>query len=104
MSTDFLEILRYQTSYKSVGPNCCLRADRRSDLKKLIVAFHNFAKVTKNLRDFKSLSYVHIFMSVLVTVAVELRSQTKPLALLGNGRTAECLVIVLWIIMLFQHI
>jgi len=36
-------------------------------------------------------------MSMSVTVAMEFRRQTKPLVLLENCRTTECLVIVLWL-------
>jgi hypothetical protein len=37
-----------------------------------------------------------------VTVGTEFRRQTKPLALLGNGRTTEYLVIVRLITLLIQ--
>jgi hypothetical protein len=48
------------------------------------------------------LSYVLVFVSMTVTLAMEFLSQTKPLELLGNGRTAECLMIVLLITALIQ--
>jgi hypothetical protein len=49
-----IEILKYQISRKSVlwKPSCFMREDgrkdRRTDITKLIVAFHNFANAPKN--------------------------------------------------------
>ena len=43
-------------------------------------------------------------MSVPVTVAMKFRRQTTQLALLGNGRTTESLVIILCITGLIQHV
>jgi hypothetical protein len=47
-STDFLKIIKYKISWKSVQwePSCFIRTDRR-DMTKLIIAFHNFAKEPK---------------------------------------------------------
>ena len=49
-STDFREKLKYQMSSKSIQwePSCSTRAHRRTDTTKLIVAFRNFANVSKN--------------------------------------------------------
>ena len=43
---DFRKIPKYQISWKSIQwePSCSMRTDRRTDIKKLIVAFRNFAK------------------------------------------------------------
>ena len=48
--TDFVEILKYQISWKSVQwqPNCSMRTDGRTDTTKLTVAFRNFANTSKN--------------------------------------------------------
>ena len=49
-ATYFLKIIKYQISRKSVQweLTCTKRMDRRVDITKLIVAFHNFAKAPKN--------------------------------------------------------
>ena len=48
-STDFLKILEYQISWKSVQwkPSCSIRTDGRTDMTKLTVAFRNFANAPK---------------------------------------------------------
>jgi len=48
-STDFLEILKYKLSWKSVQweLSCSMRTDRQTDMTKLIVAFRNFGKAHK---------------------------------------------------------
>jgi len=46
----FRKILKYQISLKSVqlAPSCFMRTDRRTDMRKLIIAFRKFAKAPKN--------------------------------------------------------
>jgi hypothetical protein len=46
---DFGKILKYQISWKPVQrkPSCSMRTDRRTNMKKLIVAFRNFANAPK---------------------------------------------------------
>jgi len=46
----FLEILKNQISRKTVQwePSCSMRTDGRTDMTKLIVAFRNFMKASKN--------------------------------------------------------
>ena len=49
-STDFRKMLEYQISWNSVRwePSCSVRTDGRTDMTKLIVAFHDFANAPKN--------------------------------------------------------
>jgi hypothetical protein len=49
-STDFRKKLKFQVSSKSVywEPSCSMRADGQTDMRKLIVAFRNFANAPKN--------------------------------------------------------
>ena len=55
--TDFWKILKYQISWQSVQwEQSCYR---RTDIMKLIVAFHNFAKAPKNGSCSKSLRIPH---------------------------------------------
>ena len=55
--TDFRKILEYQILGKSVQwePSCSMRADGRTDVTKLIVAFRNFANAPTN-GSFKSVT------------------------------------------------
>ena len=57
LSTDFRKIPEYQISWKSLQwkPSCSIRTEgqaereRRTDMTKLIVVFHNFANASKKL-------------------------------------------------------
>ena len=55
-STDFLKILKYQISWKSVQwePSCSMRTDRE---KNLTVVFRNFSKAPKNWDTISCLSW-----------------------------------------------
>jgi hypothetical protein len=46
----FRKIHKYQISWKSVHwePSCSIQTDGRTDMKKLIVAFHSYANAPKN--------------------------------------------------------
>jgi hypothetical protein len=50
-STYFGKILKYQLSWKTVQwePSCFMRKDRRTDRKKLTVAFRNFANAANTM-------------------------------------------------------
>ena len=50
-STNFRKIPKYQISLKSVQcePSCSVRTDRRTDMTKLIIAFHNFANAPEKM-------------------------------------------------------
>jgi hypothetical protein len=50
-STKVRKILNYKSLWKFIqcGPSCSMRTDGRTDTRKLIVAFHNFAKARKML-------------------------------------------------------
>ena len=52
LSTGFRKIPEYQISWKSVQrePICSMRTDGQTDIKKLIVAFQNFANAPKHWR------------------------------------------------------
>jgi hypothetical protein len=52
-STDFRKILKYQISCKTVQweTRCSIRTDRRTDMMKMIVAFHNCAKAPKKKKE-----------------------------------------------------
>jgi hypothetical protein len=60
LSTVFRNVLKYQTLWKSVlwKPGCSMRTDRRvdrrTDMTKLIVSFHNFAN---SLRNYKTVEF-----------------------------------------------
>ena len=47
----FLKILKYQNSLISIQwePRCSMRTDGRTDMRKLIVSFHNFANAPNKL-------------------------------------------------------
>jgi len=50
--TDFLKILQYQISWKSVQwkLSCTMQMDGQMDMKKLIVASQNFVKAPKTIK------------------------------------------------------
>jgi hypothetical protein len=60
--TDFRKILKYQISGNPAQrkPSCSMRTNRRTDKKKLIVAFRKFAKAPKNTITVHYIRYMHV--------------------------------------------
>jgi len=58
---DIRKLLKNKISQKSVQwePSCSVRTDRRTGMTKLIVAFYNFAKASKNRYMFRMRGAIH---------------------------------------------
>jgi hypothetical protein len=61
-STDFLKILKYHISWKSVQreSSCTMWTDGQSDITKLLVAFHNFANAPNKISSLKHSSILSV--------------------------------------------
>jgi hypothetical protein len=76
-SADFRKNPKHQIPCKPVPwkPNCSMRADGRTDMTKLIVAFRNFANASKNLKK-----YIYFFLPPPMPPHVLLNFVVCPLA------------------------